>query len=236
MIVLKKVFFLLFILSVIMYFFNDQVYDFDLVMKDSIYKIIYPKKENVSFSYDLNYSILLDENKKLKELLNLGETLSDYDLINASVLNVSDYLFGEFTINKGFSDGVDKGMAVICNSGLVGIIDSVYSNYSIVKYLDRYSGKISVKVESNDGFLYGVLYSSNGNFYVDGISSNVSILEGASVYTSGLSDKFVNGIYIGSVYNVELDNFELSRLLYVKSDVLFNSINYVAVVKGEAYD
>ena len=237
----KKYFFkvFIFLLFFLLMFFNIQgnFSKIEVFMKDSIYKLIYDVPSNVSFSYDLSYNNLLDENKKLKELLNLESTLSDFSLINACVVNVNpNYLFNEFTINKGVLDGVEPHMAVVNSNGLVGVVSKVSDKYSVVSTLNRYGEKISVKVFNGEEFVYGVFYSDGNNFYVDGISSNAEIFEGAIVYTSGLSDVFPDGIEIGSVYNIDKDNFELSRLLYVKSNVDFNNLKFVSVVRVDAYD
>ncbi len=240
---IKKYFFKIFLILLFFFllFFNIRNFSsfsfLEILMKDSIYKLIYNSPDNTSFSYDLSYDNLKYENKKLKELLNLGNTLSDFNLINACVVSVNpNYLFGEFTINRGSNDGVEPHMAVINSSGLVGVVTKVSKSYSVVSTLNRYDDKISVKITTGDSFVYGVFSSDGSNFYVDGISSNAEILDGAVVYTSGLSDVFPDGIEVGSVYNIDTDNFELSRILYVKSNVDFNDLGFVSVVRVDAHD
>ena len=63
-------------------------------------------------------SEILYENKQLKELLELNNTLSEREYINATVINRNvAYWFNEITINKGSKAGIKEGMAVINSKG-----------------------------------------------------------------------------------------------------------------------
>lgn len=197
------------------------------------------KKENYNKSMDeleskgINIE-LANENKKLKELLELNQTLSEREYINASVINRNvAYWFNEITLDKGTKNGIEEGMAVITNKGLIGKIIKVSGYSSIVKLLtdENMINKISVKIEYEDRFVYGLLSNyKDSEFVIDGISNNVDIKEGAKVVTSGLTDLFPSGILIGYVTNITTDNFALSKTLKVKSDVDFDDIYYVTVL------
>ena len=53
------------------------------------------------------------------------------------------------------------------------------------------------------------------------------------VMTTGLGSNFPAGIYIGKVVNITTDNFDLTKIVEVKSDVNFDDINYVTILKKE---
>ena len=181
---------------------------------------------------------ILKENIELKSLLELNNTLSERKHINATVINRNiDYWFNELTVDKGSSDGITEGMAVINNHGLIGKIVKVSKNTSTVKLLtdENMVNKISVKIEYEDRFVYGLLTDyQDDTFIINGISNNINIDEGAKVTTSGLTDSFPSGVLIGFVSKVTTDNFDLAKTLKVKSDIDFNDIYYVTILDREA--
>lgn len=185
-------------------------------------------------SYSLNNEIL-KENIELKKTLELNNTLSDREYINATVINRNvNYWFNEITINKGSKDGIKENLAVITSNGLIGKTIKVSKNTSIIKLLtdENMENKISVKIEYEDKFVYGLLSKyENEYFIIDGISNNIKIKEGAKVTTSGLTDLFPSGILIGHVKEITTDNFDLSQILKVKSEVDFNDIYFVTILK-----
>ena len=65
-------------------------------------------------------------------------------------------------------------------------------------------------------------------------SLNVNdIPEGAPVYTTGLGNIFPSGLYVGRVSSVVRDNFDLSKIVNVKSDVNFDDLCYATIVKRD---
>lgn len=178
---------------------------------------------------------IIKENEELKKLLELNNTLSERSYINATVINRNiGFWFDELTVDKGSNDGVLENMAVISSNGLIGKTIKVSNNNSVIKLLtnENMDNKISVKIEFEDKFIYGLLSSfKDGYFIVDGISNNFEISNGAMVVTSGLSDLFPSGILIGYVEDISSDNFDLVKTLKVKSDIDFNDIYYVTILK-----
>ncbi len=180
------------------------------------------------------------ENEELENLLQLNKSLSQYQYINATVINRDmGYWYNTLTIDKGSLDGIELDMAVIIDGGLIGKISSVSNFNSTVKLLTTGDliNKISVKIESNDDYIYGLLsgYDEKTNTYtIDGISTNLDISDGAIITTTGLSNNFPSGILVGHVKEVTTDNFDLSRIVKVTPSVNFDNISYVMVLKREA--
>lgn len=180
---------------------------------------------------------LKEEVKKLKESLELNTTLSDKVLVNATIVyrNIG-YWYDEVTIDKGNSDGIEKDMAVVTSKGLIGRTAKVGRHSSSVKLLsnDNMNNKISVKIKIKDDYVYGLIskYDSKKNVYtVEGISENVEIPIGADVVTTGMGSIFPSGLLIGKVEKITTDNFDLSKVIEVKSSVNYDDIDYVTVVK-----
>ncbi|MBR3363226.1 MAG: rod shape-determining protein MreC [Bacilli bacterium] len=203
------------------------------------YKKLKEKSDNIDSIISANDN-LKDEVKKLKESLKLNTALSDRVLVNATVIyrNIG-YWYDEITIDKGSKDGIEKDMAVVTSKGLIGRTSKVSRHSSSVKLLsnDNMNNKISVKIKVKDDYIYGLIskYDSKRNVYtVEGISENVEIPDGADVVTTGMGAIFPSGLLVGNVEKITTDNYDLSKVIEVKSSVNYDDIDYVTVVKREA--
>lgn len=184
---------------------------------------------------------LNDELKKqleeLKSILDVNEDLSSYVKVNATVINRDiNYWQETITIDKGEQDGVVVGSPVVVSDGLIGKVVKTSNFNSTVRLLtsDNESDKISVKIKNGDDYIYGILskYNSNDDTYtIEGISQNAKILVGSTVTTTGMGDIFPAGILIGKITGSTTDVFDLANVLEMKSEVDFNNINYVTVLK-----
>lgn len=204
------------------------------------YKKLKDKSENIDSVISSNEN-LESEVKKLKESLDLNTVLSDKILVNATVVYRNlGYFYDEVTIDKGSSSGIEKDMAVITPKGLIGKTSKVSNYTSTVKLLsnENMDNKLSVKVKTNDDYVYGLIYkynSKSNTFFVEGISQNASIPENADVVTTGMGNIFPSGLLVGKVKKMTTDNFDLSKVLEVSSSVDFDDIEYVSVVKREKW-
>ena len=192
---------------------------------------------------DLYYAQIKEIQKELTELksaLALNATLSEYSYINATVSNRNiGYWYNNLTIDKGSKNGVKKGDAVITNSGLIGKITNVSNFSSTVKLLtsDEISNKISIKINSDDEYLYGLMigYDKEYNIYkIEGITNSDKIEEGDLVTTTGLTDYFPSGIIIGKVSKVVKDEYDLDSVVEVIPSVNFEDISIVTVLNRKA--
>ena len=195
--------------------------------------------ENQMDSYIIqkNLNISLEQEiKELKELLNLKNTHSEYEKEMAKVISRNNqFWLNSITIDKGENAGVKEESAVITSSGLIGKIARVTPNFSEVKLLtsDDITYKTSVIIRVNEKDYYAILsgYDKEKKLLkVTAIDKNIPTKENDSVLTSGLGN-MPRGIYIGKVVSSKIDNYDLSKTLYVKTEQDFNSINYVTILK-----
>ncbi|MCM1370559.1 MAG: rod shape-determining protein MreC [Clostridium sp.] len=167
----------------------------------------------------------------LKSLLGLNSTLSDYNKTNATIIDRNlGYWYDTLVIDKGESDGIKIGEAVVTSEGLIGYINTINYKTSEVKLItSSSSNKITVKIES-DRYVYGVLSGySNGYLIIDNVEDNVNI--GDIVTTAGLGTNFPEGIYIGIVELIESDNFDLIKKVKVKPKINYNLISNVCILE-----
>lgn len=207
-----------------------------------LYKKYTDLKEKVEKT-DLYYAQIEELQKEVTDLkgtLDLNATLSEYNYINATVVNRNiGYWYNTLNIDKGSKNGVREGDAVILPSGLIGKITNVSNFSSTVKLLtsDEIKNKISVKINSQDKYLYGLLigYDKELNIYrLEGITDSDAIKEGDQVTTTGLTDYFPSGIIIGTVSKVVKDEYDLNSIVEVKPSVNFEDISIVTVLNRKA--
>lgn len=179
---------------------------------------------------ELDYQIV-----ELNNLLDINKNIYDFDIINATVVARDlSYFNDELVIDKGLTDGIIVGLPVIVKEGLIGKIVDVTNYNSVVKLITSLtSDSISVKVNNNGEYVFGILskYTSDNIFIIEGISGNIEILTGSLVTTTGMTNNYPSGIVLGKIEGSEMDNFGLSKILKMKSDVSFDKINYVSILK-----
>lgn len=189
-------------------------------------------KENITSS---KITYLQKENNSLKNMLNLKENNENY-IISEVINHTSRIWFNTLELSKGYDDGINKGMPVITEKGLVGFIGKTSKNISEVKLLTNIteSDMISVLIENENEFLTGILkgYDVNKKMFkiTDCLSKN-TIKQGSRVILSGYGNAAFKGIYIGAVVDDEVSNHGLSKTIWVKTDVNFDDILFVAVLK-----
>ena len=210
--------------------------------KQDLYKKYTKLKEQVEKTelYYAQIEELQKEVTELKSTLELNSTLSEYTYVNATVVNRNiGYWYNNLVIDKGSKNGINKGDAVIISNGLIGKITGVSNFSSTVKLLtsDEISNKISVKINTDDGYLYGLLigYDKDLNIYkIEGITNSDEIKEGDMVTTTGLTDYFPSGILIGNVSNIVKDEYDLNSIVEVTPSVNFEDISIVTVLNRKA--
>lgn len=209
----------------------------EIKIKNNIYKK-YDKLKDKLDKYELleqKYNATSKELNDLKNNLNIKDSLIDYEIIDAYVINRNvGYWYETLTINKGKNDLIEEGMAVVNSKGLIGKITKTTYTTSTVKLLTgiNNNNRISVKIKINDEYLYGILSNyEDGYLIIEGISDTREIPVNSIVTTTGLDNKFASGIEIGRVVKTVTDNFEVARRVYIKPNVNFDDINYVMVLK-----
>ena len=203
------------------------------MIKDIIYLPTRVIDDKSILDINLNHE-LEEENKELKDLLKLKSSLSEFDSINAVVIERNtSYWFNTLTINKGSKDSIKKGMAVVTNEGIIGKVESTTNLTATIKLItsNDKNNKISVRINSKQDYNTVLTTNSNGEMIIEGIPNDNNIKVGDSVVTSGLSDIFPSGIAIGKVKKIELDNYGSSKKLLVESTSNINNIRFVSVLK-----
>ena len=177
------------------------------------------------------------ELERLRELYKLDENYSDYTKIGAHVIaNNGSNWFNDFTIDKGSNDGIKKDCNVLAGSGLVGIVTEVGSNYARVRSIIDDSSNISGMILSTSDtcIVRGDLKQmSDGRIRFEKLANNDNEIEvGEQVVTSHVSSRFLQGLFIGYISEVEVDSNNLTSSGLVSTVVDFKDIKEVLVIKN----
>lgn len=206
------------------------------LIKDIIYlptRLISNSNNEDLIGQNLNNE-LIEENKQLKNALDIENTLSDFDIINATVIERNTaYWFNNITINKGKKDGIDVGMAVVIKEGIIGKIENVSYFTSTIKLItsNDKNNKISIRINSKDKTYNNILTTDiDGQMVITGIDKDSTIEVGNTIVTSGLSEVFPSGIIIGKISKIENDEYGISKKAFVESQADINNIRFVSVL------
>lgn len=222
---------------------NRNLTQLEKILKNSISFInkitLYPFKNSNELNTKNTNQTEIDNLKKeiqeLKDSLELNTLISDYEKINATVINRNlGYWYDTVIIDKGSSSGIKENMAVTTKQGLIGKIIKTTRNTSTVKLLTSdTNNKVSIQIKTKEGYLYGILNSkTDDNYYiVEGISNTRNLDIGSLVSTTGKGDIFPSGILIGEVFEINKDNFDLEAIIKVKPSINIDNFNYVTVLR-----
>lgn len=170
----------------------------------------------------------------LRELYAVGQKYADYPMVAASVISKdSNGYYSAFTVNKGYEDGIKIDMNVIAGNGLVGIVTEVGKNYSKIRaIIDDVSYVSGMFLRTNDTCnVKGDLeLLDEGCIRLESISLNAEIEDNFEVVTSYISDKYLPGILIGYVTNIEMDASKMARTAYLMPVVDFEHIENVLII------
>lgn len=172
---------------------------------------------------------------RLRELFKLDENYSDYEKIGAHVIaNNGTNWFSDFTIDKGSNDGVKVNCNVLAGSGLVGIVTEVGPDYAKVRSIIDDASNVSGMVLSTSDtcMVRGDLkLISDGRIRFEKLANNDNEIEvGEQIVTSHVSDRFVQGLFIGYISEIEVDSNNLTRSGYITPAVDFSKLQEVLVI------
>lgn len=175
------------------------------------------------------------EYERLQELYQLDQNYAEYEKTAAHVIGKdTGNWFNTFTIDKGSQDGIEVDMNVLAGSGLVGIITEVGPTWAKVRSIIDDSNNVSGMVLSTSDtcIVSGNLsLMSSGQISFDQMENNDNLVAvGDQIVTSYISDKYLQGILIGSISEINVDSNNLTRSGYIIPAVDFKNIQEVLVI------
>lgn len=153
------------------------------------------------------YAEIVQENKRLKELLSFKEHRHNYVTAAKVIARGYDRLLNTMILDKGKDSGIKKDMAVITTKGLVGKIYSVKDNFSEVLLLRDPNFSVAVRLQTSrhEGVISGTGHKYSALKY---IPPEETIEKGETAVTSGLDGIFPPGLPVGVVTSVTKEGIE----------------------------
>ena len=178
---------------------------------------------------------------RLEQLYDLDEEYSDYPKIAARIISKDPgNWYDTFMINRGSSDGVRVDNNVIAGKGLVGIVTEVGSNWATVRAIIDDSSNVSAMTVSTDDncVVEGDLeLIDEGKLrFTQLYDQEDRVTVGERIVTSSISEKYVEGLFIGYVSEIELDTNNLTKTGTLVSPVDFQHLKDVFVITVNKQD
>jgi rod shape-determining protein MreC len=169
------------------------------------------------------------ENSELKSLLGLKDT-TKYPLIPASVISksISKYQ-NTITLNIGSKNGVEAGMPVINDFGMVGIVATTSNDFSIVKTLENVELKLTVKDERSR--IDGIMKWNGSNLIIVDVPKTYDVEPGDRIITSDLSTIVAVPLPVGVVVGLSKIETGIFNEVKVKPFVDFIRTEHVFVLR-----
>lgn len=187
-------------------------------------------------------SSLEDENKQLKSALKVKNTLTDYNIIQASVISRSpDSWTDLLVINKGTTSGLRKNMAVMSGGGIIGRlieVNAATARVELITTSDKSANRFAVEAQAVNGKKVHGIITVIGNktlAFTQAVDSE-KLKRGAKIYTSGLGGNSPKGLLVGTISTTTHDTFGLSDLIKINPAGELNDPSVVSVIKRKVND
>lgn len=170
------------------------------------------------------------ENAKLRKMLEFKKAsttpLITADIVGKTTTEARNYA----TINRGKKDGVEVGMPVVTDAGLVGLVVGTSDGYSVIRLLINRESRIAGKIQRSriDGIL---IWDGEDALTMKNIPKSYDVQVGDEVITSSYSNRYPSNIKIGTVMETRDDGTSLFRKILVKPSVNFLTLEQVFVLK-----
>lgn len=190
------------------------------------------KKELDKYKFEIN---ILREKlvnyEILKQLLKFKEAYN-FNTVVCNIIgkNLTDSL-SYFIIDKGMKDNIKVNDTVVGPTGLIGKVDDVYINSSLVKVILDITNNVSVmnfKTRAT-GIVKG---DGKGGIYVDYYDKLEPVEIGDIFITTGLGGVYPKGIPVGTVTMIENSESSLFQKIILKPLINFNKIESALVIKN----
>ncbi|MDO4272034.1 MAG: rod shape-determining protein MreC [Eubacteriales bacterium] len=190
-----------------------------------------------------NNKLIQDQTEltRLKQLYNLDEEYSDYPKVAAQIISKDPgNWYDTFMINRGSNDGLRVDNNVIAGKGLVGIVTEVGPTWATVRsIIDDSSNVTAMTVSTSDNCTVEgdlELIDEGKLRFSQLYDQENKVTIGERIVTSNISEKFVEGLFIGYVSEVVQDSNNLTKTGTIVTPVDFRHLKEVFVLTQNKQD
>ena len=210
---------------------------------DSYIQLVDTHNENMQLREDvrgLNLRVVeaneaLLANKRLEQLLNMKKSVKE-PTIAATVIgeDVTPW-FRSLIIDRGSSNGIREGMAVISAEGVVGQTVKVSPTTSRVLLLTDHASGISATIQRSRA--RGVVKGKSEMICtLEFTTRGEDVIVGDTVITSGIGGIFIKGLPIGEVTMVKRGEYGIFQTVSIRPAVNLPHLEEVLVVQRGGYE
>ena len=178
------------------------------------------------------FEMLKAENTTLQQYMNLTDKYASYQTIPAYVINKDVSNFSSTLIlNVGTKDGIRENMTVIADKGLVGHVISVTENTCKVQVIIDSANTVSCTISTtNESIICKGTLENDQVLRASYIPTGAELIQGDSVYTSGVGGIYPKGIIIGTVKEIVTTSNITDRYAIVEPAVDFSKVDTVLII------
>ena len=198
-------------------------------------------EENARLRNELPKNILFtDSSRIIVKDSTVKDTLvrsRKYIYLPAKVISNSYTLQNNYLmLERGALQGIKKGMSVISQAGIVGVVVETSDNISKVMSLLHRNSKVSAMLKK-DNSAGSIEWDGEDPSYLilKNVSKSAKVIKGDSVVTSTYSANFPSHLFIGTIAAINTDPSSNFYTLKVKTATNFYTVQYVNVIENTRY-
>ena len=176
----------------------------------------------------------ISENKRLKELLGIKETMVNKEVLAAEVISLDWDNFSEtVTINRGSKDGIEKEDAVVSALGVIGRVTELGDSWARVTTLLSPRHSVGVRITRTGDLAVAegdIKLAKDRKLRLDYISGAQELVEGDIVETSGMGGIYPPSLTVGKVSEIKKDSSGAVSYAIVEPTANFSRIFEVLVI------
>lgn len=187
------------------------------------------RSENAQFKEQLvNHEELRQENERLKKLLSFSAQREER-MVPARVIGVdASSWFRSIIIDRGSSEQIREGMAVVSAYGVVGRVVTSTPHSSRVLLVVDAASKLSTMIERTRA--RAICRGDGDAMSLDYLPLTDDVQVGDLLITSGLGGGFPKGLIVGAVTRVDKRGYDMFQSVKVEPAVDFEHLEEVLVI------
>ena len=200
-------------------------------------------KAQIDSLTEQNNKLIQDQTEyvRLQQMYNLDQQYTEYPKIAAEIISKDPgNWYDTFMINRGSADGIRVDNNVLADKGLVGIVTEVGTHWATVRsIIDDSSNVSAMTVSTQDNCVVEgdlELIDEGKLSFSQLYDQNNKVTVGERIVTSNISEKYVEGLFIGYVSEVEQNSNNLTKTGTIVTPVDFQHLKNVLVITVNKQD
>lgn len=167
-------------------------------------------------------------NVRLAKLLQLKESLPPPTLTAQIIGKDPSQWFKTIIVNRGSSDGVQKGMPAVTVEGIVGQVVNTSPHYAKILLATDPNSAIDVLIQKTR--VQGIIKGKGTLYQLNYVLKNSEVEKGDQIVTSGLGGGFPKGLPVGLVTSVTKTRRGMFQQIEIEPSTDFTQLEYVIII------